>query len=763
MKNRRRFFLFYPSLLLLLVLMLGNGAQLRATTPYPTTIELAQINGAEKERLRLAQGHRKFDQQPTGFYVEKGSTVVVTVTVITPAADGAMPVLHVGTLGFNVEGRSREEYPLKAGRNAIAATQCGGLIYLAYTTSKSKSPTGKVRIVFEAESGHVRAPRYVHGVTEQEEFEYMLNVYPTPDVVYHSDYVVVAAARENAMLYKADRERWMQDLHALLEKEDEISGMDNSDPNPVHHRLNAGEVRYLLVSNTSNSPHANSSGYTGYPAASIHRYLTPFTACSGGASCNNSWMLGHELGHQHQQPAYQINLSTESTVNIYSYVVERSIQGSSYNRTSAARWQQARNTYLKLPLEERIYNMSDNSLEAIVGFNHDELRFMVWEQLFLIFGDDFYKRLHRIAREEEVTGGSEQDRRLYLIWKASQIAGYDLREFFDQWGIRVTEQAYEDSLQAKFGRALSRGAVITLPKPADSLIAVTGQQRPAWTPLPLRGISSSEPTLGTVLSRGSWTITTSMDGAADAAVGGDKPEYIIDDDKSSVFSYVKPGKSYNGISAPANHEPSFTIDMKTPATVAYFRYIHRTDGNSEARLRASMVALYGKNTEAEPFTLIKDSIALTVERDEERIDFPQTTCRYVQLVFRDWDKVNGYTIQIAEFYLGPKAEAAETPEEPGETPGPTGIWGSAAPVEAPYTLYPNPVKAGSLFCISSRASSDREDRWTVRIYDASGRKIRERVASATPMVDVLHAPGLFFVSVEASLGRKVFKLAVAKD
>ncbi|MDR3367321.1 MAG: hypothetical protein LBO71_10210, partial [Prevotellaceae bacterium] len=168
-------------IMLTLLLMLGGSVALWAAMPYPNTITLSQINGAEKERTRLAQGHKKFDRQPTGFYVEQGKKVVVTVEFLTPAADSAAPVLTIGTLGFDVGGRTNVDHTLKEGKNTITATN-SGLIYLSYVTNKVREPEGKVRVVFEAapESEHVRAPRYVYGVTTQAEFEGMLNAYQTP-------------------------------------------------------------------------------------------------------------------------------------------------------------------------------------------------------------------------------------------------------------------------------------------------------------------------------------------------------------------------------------------------------------------------------------------------------------------------------------------------------------------------------------------------------------------------------------------------------
>ncbi|GHT00828.1 hypothetical protein AGMMS49525_00010 [Bacteroidia bacterium] len=520
------------------------------TTPYPTEIELHQIYGATHEATRLAQGHNKYDRQPTGFYLDSLKTAVVNVEVLTPAADGAMPYISIGTLGFNVDGRGRVDIPLTVGLNTItpaqkAAAGPGGLIYLSFVTNGNKAPEGVVRITFTAASEHVRAPHYVYGVTTDAEFREMLEEYPTPDVVYHSDYVVVAATKSaaNTLSKNNNKTLWMDGLHTLLAREDTISGMDNNDPNPVHHRLKAGEVRYLLVQNTSSSPHAASSGYTGYPSASIARYLTVF------GPNNNSWMLGHELGHQHQQPAYMINQSSESTVNIYSYVAEKPLweaanPGQTYNRTTAARWKTAQDTYLKLPITKRVYDMNQDSLEKITGFNRDELRFMVWEQLFLLFGNEFYKNLHRVVREEKVTGGGADERRFYLIWKASQVSGYDLREYFNQWGIRVTDAALKNSLRYRLQTATESGAIIALPQPLTEVLKITGQNRPDWSPLPLRGITTSAPTqLG--LDPSDWTITANIGSFTDNGIGGNLvPEFIIDGQIGTAYAFVKPGKTY---------------------------------------------------------------------------------------------------------------------------------------------------------------------------------------------------------------------------
>jgi hypothetical protein len=728
-------------LILSIVALLPYILQATITTSYPESITLRQINSAEKERVRLCQGHKKYDRQPTGFYVEAGKTIEINVEILTAADRNTMPVLTVGTMGFNVSGRNTgTQFPLTAGLNTITGHP-GGLIWLSFVQDGKNEPTGNAKITFTANSQQVRAPHYVFGTTTDEEFTEMMNTYQTPDVLYSSDYIAVVATREAAQEFSIPEKKaeWMEAIHTLLAKEDEIGGLDNNDPNPLHNRLKAGEVRFLLTENTSASPHANSVGYTGYPNGSRRRYLTKL-----GTTNNNSWMLGHELGHQHQQPAYLINKATESTVNIYSYVVERNIQGSAYNRTSAARWKGAQDTYLKLPVAERIYDMDDTQLEGITGFNRDELRFMVWEQLFLIFGDPFYQILHRVVREEKAFGGDADERRDYLIWKASQVSGYDLTGFFDQWGIRVTNEALNAKRQARMNRALADGSIIPLPVDAGEAILTTGQNLPAWTPLALRGITESAPEINP-FDRSGWTITTSINGPADATVGGDDPWYIIDDNRNTAFSFVKPGITYGGIAAPADYIPSFTIDMQTVREFNYASYAHRSYNNTSELIRARQISIYGSsdNSDDRRYTPIVEHYAIDPIKNvnELIVDFAPVSYRYLKVVIEDWNRESGSTIQIEEFNAGTRTQASLKPVEN----------------QLQASIYPNPVKAGQPFYVRAAAGLSGA---IVNIYSISGAKHSERKINATFVEQRIDDKGIYILEVKNDAERQVMKIVV---
>ncbi|MFV0541087.1 MAG: T9SS type A sorting domain-containing protein [Aestuariibaculum sp.] len=248
-----------------------------------------------------------------------------------------------------------------------------------------------------------------------------------------------------------------------------------------------------------------------------------------------------------------------------------------------------------------------------------------------------------------------------------------------------------------------------------------------------------------LLDRTAWTITTSIEGASDTAVGGDDPNNIIDGPTQTCFLFVKPGKTYGGIAAPANYIPSFTIDMQTAQTFDYFVYRHRTFENTTEFLRAKKVSFYGKNTETESFTLIVENAELPTASDvsEVRIDFSEVTYRYVQLVIEEWSSSYS-TIQVSEFNIGKSAPLSISDLEGGQS--------------LVLQAYPNPVNSGQdLVLTTSNKLNDVE----LEVFDILGKQIQ---TSTQLMVKTQGIPsGIYFVRIhEKSTGRKAVTKFIIK-
>ena len=116
--------------------------------------------------------------------------------------------------------------------------------------------------------------------------------------------------------------------------------------------------------------------------------------------------------------------------------------------------------YFKTPIEERNFN-SDQT----IGGNG---RLAMFRQLWIAFGDEFYIKVHRLAREDNAKTepriaardlDTENQMANFMVF-ASQASGYDLTNFFREWGFVLPQEDY-DAL-----------ASLNLPEPEIDLISL---------------------------------------------------------------------------------------------------------------------------------------------------------------------------------------------------------------------------------------------------------------------------------------------------
>lgn len=156
-----------------------------------------------------------------------------------------------------------------------------------------------------------------------------------------------------------------------------------------------------------------------------------------------------------------------------------------------------------------------------------------------------------------------------------------------------------------------------------------------------------------LLDRSEWTIITSYAGITDTNVGGNHPENMIDGNDITAFLFVKPGKTYGGLTVEAGQEVSFTIDLKKASDMTYLLYRHRDYNNTTAGLRATDGSFYGKIMESDAWTPIAENFDIATNVTEQRIEFPaKISYRYVKFVVNAWDTSSGNTVQVSEFNLG---------------------------------------------------------------------------------------------------------------
>jgi hypothetical protein len=252
-----------------------------------------------------------------------------------------------------------------------------------------------------------------------------------------------------------------------------------------------------------------------------------------------------------------------------------------------------------------------------------------------------------------------------------------------------------------------------------------------------------------LLDRSDWTIVTSYAGAADATVGGNKPENIIDGNNVTAFAFVKPGKTYSEITVAADDEASFTIDLKDTCDMTYLLYRHRdAGGNSSSYIRASQGSFYGRNAETDAWEPITEHFAIPTDVTEARIDFPQkVSYRYVKFVLEAWDTVNGSTMQVSEFNLGNTIFLDI----------PSGLEQTLQAAASQVSVYPNPVPAGQTFRITTDGKLSGA---TIAIYTLAGVKVIETKAVGNVAETIINQKGLYVVDVKKNAERRVLKVVV---
>ena len=166
------------------------------------------------------------------------------------------------------------------------------------------------------------------------------------------------------------------------------------------------------------------------------------------------------MGHMRQTVNWDWDEVDEVTVNIYSLAAM-------YGFGADKKWFKGNEIwdllvdYFQTPLDERNYNRS----EMLKGKG----RLAMFRQLWIAYGDAFYINVHKLSREDNASltptvkpryESSGEAKMAYFMLVSSQASGYNLKDFFTQWGLKLPQEDF-DALDA-----------LNLPEPTIDLLAL---------------------------------------------------------------------------------------------------------------------------------------------------------------------------------------------------------------------------------------------------------------------------------------------------
>jgi hypothetical protein len=398
---------------------------------------------AYQEADRLGIWFPASDFEPLGLFLSPDQPVEIDVRNIR---GNSQPKLLVGTYSRYKYADVPTVYELAAGRNTIADPE-GGLLYLQFVTEETPSAEAQVTV-----SGGSPIPSYVLGESTHEEWLHDLNTMSYEDVQFISNKTMVVVSKAAALQYiDEDQDFMLTTLDRVSDTGDYISGIDGSSD------LHKSNVHKILLTELAEEDVDFTLAAEEYrilvPTKSLQFVMDPAFASSA------SWGLWHEMGHHRQALNWDWNEVDEVTVNIYSLACLYEFDGTITWLKGKEVWDVLAD-YFKTPIEERNFNS-----DKIIGGNG---RLAMFRQLWMAFGDEFYIKIHQLAREDNAKTEPRiaardldtENQMANLMVLASQASGYNLTNFFREWGFVLPKEDY-DALGA-----------LNLPEPEIDLIAL---------------------------------------------------------------------------------------------------------------------------------------------------------------------------------------------------------------------------------------------------------------------------------------------------
>ncbi|WP_291906902.1 M60 family metallopeptidase [Chitinophaga sp. CB10] len=377
--------------------------------------EITQVPSIAVETKRIKTSLQVADFQPVGLRAAATGPLVINVEQLSGTG---LPKLIMGTY----DRQTVTTISLTAGVNTIT-TANGRDLYLQYS-SDTPSDANKVRVTFQ--SGYEQMPFYILGYTTHNDWLNMLAADTvSPNVTLSANRVFIVVSRVKALEYKNENQDTLLKLmDKVMQAEGDISGLDNSTPTHAPFLKN----KLMLLEKASGNPDATSLGRVRIPTGSINWLLTPSYILNSGG-----WGVFHEIGHHHQHSSWTWSTCIEVCVNIYSLAAKRAIHPDQPG-IGASDWDNIF-AYLAQPQAAKNFNASSTALFVRLGMFH---------QLWLAYGDSFYHTLHKRNRDEApAPSGDEAEMRLFMTY-ACQISGYNLGNFFRNWGLNVSQSVYDE-------------------------------------------------------------------------------------------------------------------------------------------------------------------------------------------------------------------------------------------------------------------------------------------------------------------------------
>lgn len=352
--------------------------------------------------------------QSTGYYAPPGEVITLEFAGNVAVEHFAVRIgSHSDTLWDHDAWRRVPEivcrFPLRQNR-AQVASPFGGLVYIEAVRRRVGPP---VRVVL---SGGVEAPHFVAGKTSPAEWE-RLRKLPVPWGELESSKIVLTLPGP-VLRGVDDPEEVLAFWDRVMDACADLAGLPRGRERPerivTDRQISAGYM------------------HAGYPIMT-HLDVAELIVRPNQKHTDPRWGLFHELGHNHQSPAWTFPEVSEVTCNLFTIYVLETVCGmedrAAMHPELARRRQKMTEYFAKLPSLERL------GRDPFLGL-------IPYLQLQEEFGWEAYKRVFAdyVARPPEPFPRSTQEKIDQWVLRFSRSVGRNLVPFHRRWGFPVSPE-----------------------------------------------------------------------------------------------------------------------------------------------------------------------------------------------------------------------------------------------------------------------------------------------------------------------------------
>jgi hypothetical protein len=355
--------------------------------------------------------------QSTGLYAPPGETIEVVIP--SKAATWGLR-LQIGSHTDSIAHHETwhrpplitRQFDLTA-QTTKAGSGYGGLLYILVPPDK---PRGDVPVRF---SGAVRAPTFILGQTDLNDWRFGIRDFPAPFGELVTDRIVLTVQASD--LKKLDMpDKLLEQWRKIVDCYAELAGIPFERGCPERfvpdHQIAIGSL------------------HSGYPIMSQDlNFWSGRLVGDRFILSEGEWGFFHELGHNHQDPLWTFEGTTEVTCNVFGLYVLDTLYKGSRPHPEVQPDVQAR--------KEREYIAAGRQFDT--WKSEPFLALIMYEQLSDAFGWEPYKLAFREYQKlsDESRPKTEQQKHDRWLIQMSRATGRNLGPFFRHWGIPVSEAA----------------------------------------------------------------------------------------------------------------------------------------------------------------------------------------------------------------------------------------------------------------------------------------------------------------------------------